>query len=253
MRMMKRLFLVPLLMVSSACSLFGGSPDPFPAPLSPATVSVTTAAETDEQVTWDLTCVVPQSPIGGAITACAWNITVDGVALAAQPANGLTATLTIDKPEPGQTAQISATVRSVRRGLLSAASFTKNWEYTTPDVAPPAPTNIVVSYAVVGNEVQVNLTCVVPTGEQIETCNWTGTRKIGTATPVAVTIPAGLTTSFKIAKPEPAQTVDFTFTAVAVRRTLLSTPANGDGSYTQPDENPPAPTDIIFTVVGSGE
>src|SRR5690606_19070116 len=138
-------------MTLSACSLFGGAPGKQPAPMAPAQVEFAKASETMDQVTWNLTCVVPEVIVGGPITACNWSIRVDGVLLATQPVDGLTAVLTIDKPAPGQTTTIAATVKSVRRGLTSATGFTKTWNYTTPDVAPPAPIGITVTYALVGD------------------------------------------------------------------------------------------------------
>ena len=246
-----KLALLPAVLLSTACSLFGSRPNTNPAPMSPATISVSAAQATETTISWNLTCVVPTAPIGGAIEACDWTVKVNGTAIT-KPTAGFTTTVTIDRPAPTVTVTLNAEVRSIRRGLLSNQSFNKSWSYTEADVAPPVPTNVTVTFAVIGDSVQANLVCAVPANEDIETCAWNGTTKLSTDTGsgVPVVIANGLTTAFKFAKPEPTQTVIASVAATSVRRTLFSTTqAVKETQYTQPDVNPPAPNDVIIQII----
>ena len=246
-----------LLLGLSACALMGakgnnGNGHGNSAPLDPNEVMVSAPTAFADSLAYTLTCVVPSNPPGGPITACDWNVTVDGTPISNQPPAGFVVSLIIEKPAPGVTIDIAATARSVRRGLFSTTGFTKTWQYTENDAAPPAPTFIVVAFVEQGDSLLVNLTCVVPTGQEIETCNFTGTRSVDGGVPTALNIGSGLTSTVRMLKPAPASAFTFVFTAAAVRRTLVSTTfTSAPIVYTQADVPPPAPTDIVVEVVPS--
>jgi len=253
MRFRTQLSTLLFLLLTAGCA--GASASTTPKPKKPPVLSnptslrITRALPTEAGVTYTLQCVVPTNPPGGAIDACRWDISVDGARLSPQPADGFTATVTIPRPAPTVAVNFSATVWSVRRGLVSATSFTQTWTYTEPDVAPPAVTDITTSFTETVDSLILTAACVIPSGQGIETCAWGATKAVGTGGATPITVPNGFTARIATALPAPTQTVTFQLLSTSVRRGLSATPFSKSVSFTRTDTPPPGPTNITIQVI----
>lgn len=103
----------------------------------PAPSTLSTTVEVADTARVRVGCRVP------ANTTCRWAVTVGGAAVAGL-ADGLTADLAFVAPAPGDSVEVVASARAVRRGLVSTAAATKRVWVSRPDVAPAAPDSVFV-------------------------------------------------------------------------------------------------------------
>ncbi len=110
----------------------------FGKPVTPAPRDVTsTVAAVADTAVVRFGCAVPQN------TTCRWAATVAGVPVTGF-ADGLEARVALVAPAPGDSVQVVASARAVRRGLVSTQAATKAVWVKRADVAPVAPDSVLV-------------------------------------------------------------------------------------------------------------